>query len=140
MRPEFGQNGWHPPRIDGLHQEAVMKRMLVRVAGLMVAFGALSVATAQAGPHFSVQVGVGVGVPVAPVVVAPPVAVAPAPYPYPAYPAYYAPAPYPGYVWQPGYYVGYRWVPGAWVPHGHVYAGPGYAYGYGHVHAYHGHH
>ena len=60
-----------------------MKRLLVRVAGLMVVFGALSVTTARAQSHFSVHVGV--GVPIAPVVVAPRVAVAPAPYPYPAY-------------------------------------------------------
>jgi len=115
-----------------------MKRLLLRVAGLMVVFGALSVATAQADSHFSVHIGV--GVPVAPVVVGPPVAVAPA-YPYPAYRAYYRPAPYPGYAWQPGYYVGYRWVPGAWVPHGRVvYAAPHYrGHGYGRGHANHGH-
>ncbi len=113
-----------------------MKRMLVRVAGLMVVFGALSVATARADSHFSIHVGV--GVPVAPVVVAPPVAVAPAPYPYPAYPAYYGPAPYPGYVWQAGYYVGYQWYPGAWVPRGRVYAAPRYPYGYGRARAYRG--
>jgi WXXGXW repeat (2 copies) len=83
-----------------------MKRMTLRVAGLMVLFGALSVATAHADTRFSIHVGVG-----APV--APPVVVAPRPY------AYAAPVPYPGYVWQPGYYVGYRWVPGAWVPRGH---------------------
>ncbi len=107
-----------------------MKRMLLRVAGLMVAFGMLSVATARADSHFSVHVGVGVGVPIGPVVVAPPVVVARAPYPYPAY---YGPAGYPGYVWQPGYYVGYRWFPGAWVPHGHAYVAPHYHYGYGHA-------
>jgi hypothetical protein len=84
-----------------------MKRMMLRVAGLMVLFGALSVATAHADTRFSVHVGVGVPV-------APPVVVAPSPYRYA-----YAPAPYPGYVWQPGYYVGYRWVPGAWVSRGH---------------------
>src|SRR6476646_3022047 len=88
----------------------VMKRMLLRVAGLTVVVCALSVATAQAQSHFSVHVGV--GVPVGPVVVAPRVAVGAA-YPYPAYPAYYGPAPYPGYVWQPSYYVGYQWYPGA---------------------------
>jgi hypothetical protein len=43
-----------------------MKRMMLRVAGLMVLFGALSVATAQADTRFSFHVGVG-----APVVVAP---------------------------------------------------------------------
>ena len=115
-----------------------MKRMLLRVAGLMVVFGALSVAPARADSHFSVHVGVGVGVPVGPVVVAPRVVVAPAPYPYPAYPAYYGPAPYPGYVWQPPYYVGYRWYPGAWVPRGRAYAAPRYPYGYGRARAYHG--
>jgi hypothetical protein len=130
---------WHPPRSKGEQMEASMKRLLLRVAGLMVVFGALSVATAHADSHFSVHVGIGVGVPVAPVVVAPPVAVAPAPYPYPAYRAYYGPAPYPGYVWQPGYYVGYRWVPGAWVPHGHGYAAPRYRSGYGHAYGYRGH-
>jgi len=118
--------------------EAVMKRTLLRVAGLMVVFGALSVAPARADSHFSVHVGVGVGVPVGPVVVAPRVVVAPAPYPYPAYPAYYGPAPYPGYVWQPPYYVGYRWYPGAWVPHGRVYAAPRYPYAYGRARAYRG--
>jgi WXXGXW repeat (2 copies) len=86
-----------------------MKRMMLRVAGLMVLFGALSAATAHADTRFSVHVGVGVPV-------APPVVVAPSPY----RDGYgYAPAPYPGYVWQPGYYVGYRWIPGAWVPRGH---------------------
>jgi hypothetical protein len=83
-----------------------MKRMMLRVAGLMVLFGALSVATAHADTRFSIHVGVG-----APA--APPVVVAPRSY------GYATPAPYPGYVWQPGYYVGYRWVPGAWVPRGH---------------------
>ena len=58
-----------------------MKRTLLRVAGLMVVFGALSVAPARADSHFSVHVGVGVGVPVGPVVVAPRVVVAPGPYP-----------------------------------------------------------
>ena len=69
-----------------------MKRMMLRVTGLMVLFGALSVATAHADSRFSVHVGVG----------APPVVVAPGPYGYGAY----VQAPYPGYVWQPGYYVG----------------------------------
>jgi hypothetical protein len=111
-----------------------MKRMLLRVAGLMVLFSAVGVVAAQADTHVSVQVGI--GVPVAPVVVAPRVV---APVPYPAYGPYYGPAPYPGYVWQPGYYVGYRWVPGAWVPpHAHVYVAPRAAYGS--AHAYHGHH
>jgi hypothetical protein len=86
-----------------------MKRMMLRVASLMVLFGALSVATAHADTRFSVHVGVGVPV-------APPVVVAPSPYGY----GYgYARAPYPGYVLQPGYYVGYRWVPGGWVSRGH---------------------
>jgi len=82
-----------------------MTRMMLRVAGLVVLFGALSVGTARADTRFSIHVGIG----------APPVAVAPGPY---GYDGYYAQAPYPGYVWQPGYYVGYRWVPGAWVPRG----------------------
>jgi hypothetical protein len=113
-----------------------MKRMLLRVAGLMVLLSAVGVVAAQADTHVSVQVGI--GVPVAPVVVAPRV-VPVAPVPYPAYGPYYGPAPYPGYVWQPGYYVGYRWVPGAWVPpHAHVYVAPRAAYGS--AHAYHGHH
>ena len=64
-----------------------MKRMMLRVAGLMVLFGALSVATAHADSRFSIHVGVGG-----------PVAVAPGPYGY------------------DGYYVGYRWVGGGWVP------------------------
>jgi len=85
-----------------------MKRMMLRVAGVMVLFGALSAGTAHADTRFSIHVGVG-----APM--APPVVVAPRPYGY----GYATPAPYPGYVWQPGYYVGYRWVPGAWVPRGH---------------------
>jgi len=72
-----------------------MKRMMLRVAGLMVLFGALSVATARADSRFSVHVGIG----------APPVVVAPGPYGYDGY----GQAPYPGYVWQPGYYVGARW-------------------------------
>ena len=96
-----------------------MKRMMLRVAGLVVLFGALSVATAHADTRFSFHVGVGV-----------PVAVAPAPYPYGAYaaPSPYAryAAPYPGYVWQPGYYIGYRWRPGAWVPRGRVLVAPRY--------------
>jgi hypothetical protein len=78
-----------------------MKRMMLRVAGLMVLFGALSAPTARADTRFSIHVGVG-----APV--------------HGGY-GYAAPAPYPGYVWQPGYYVGYRWVPGAWVPRSHWY-------------------
>jgi len=81
-----------------------MKRMILRVAGLMVLFGALSVATAHADTRFSFHVGVGT-----------PVAVAPGPY---GYDGYYTQAPYPGYVWQPGYYVGGRWVSGGWVPRG----------------------
>jgi hypothetical protein len=96
-----------------------MKRMMLRVAGLVVLFGALSVATAHADTRFSFHVGVGV-----------PVAVAPAPYPYGAYaaPSPYAryAAPYPGYVWQPGYHIGYRWRPGAWVPRGRVLVAPRY--------------
>ena len=48
-----------------------MKRMMLRVAGLMVLFGALSVATARADSRFSVHVGIGA-----------PVAVAPGPYGY----------------------------------------------------------
>ena len=83
-----------------------MKRMMLRVAGLMVLFGALSAATAHADTRFSIHVGVG----------APPVVVAPRP--YGGY-GYATPAPYPGFVWQQGYYVGHRWVPGAWVPRGH---------------------
>ena len=79
-----------------------MKRMMLRVAGLMVLFGALSVATADAETRFSIHVGIG----------APPVVVAPGPY------GYDGQAPYPGYVWQPGYYVGYRWIRGGWVPRG----------------------
>jgi hypothetical protein len=82
-----------------------MKRMMLRVTGLMVLFGALSVATAHADSRFSIHVGIG----------APPVVVAPGPY---RYDGYYGPAPYPGYVWQPGYYIGHRWVAGAWVPRG----------------------
>ena len=80
-----------------------MKRMMLRVTGLMVLVGGLSVATAQADSHFSIHVGVGA-----------PVAVAPGPYGY----GTYVQAPYPGYVWQPGYYVGSRWVVGGWVPRG----------------------
>ena len=82
-----------------------MKRMMLRVAGLAVVFGALSVATAHADTRFSIHVGIG----------APPVVVAPGPY---GYDGYYNQAPYPGYVWQPGFYAGYRWVPGGWVPRG----------------------
>jgi hypothetical protein len=81
-----------------------MKRMMLRVAGLMVLFGALSVPAARADSRFSVHVGIGA-----------PVAVAPGPY---GYGSYYGQASYPGYVWQPGYYVGYRWVAGGWVPRG----------------------
>jgi hypothetical protein len=92
-----------------------MKHMVLRVAGLMVLFGALSVATAHADTRFSIHVGVG----------APPAVVAPGPYGYGGYDdGYYAP--YPGYVWQPGYYVGYRWTPGAWVPRGRYVAAPHY--------------
>jgi len=80
-----------------------MKHMMLRVAGLMVLFGALSVATAHADSRFSIHVGIG----------APPVVVAPGPY---GYDGYYGQAPYPGYVWQPGYYIGHRWVAGGWVP------------------------
>ena len=95
-----------------------MKRMMLRVAGLMVLFGALTVGTAHADSRFSIHVGIGAP----PVVVAP----APAPYGYGGYDnGYYAP--YPGYVWQPGYYVGYRWMPGAWVPRGHYVAAPYYS-------------
>ena len=82
-----------------------MKRMMLRVAGLMVLFGSLTVATAHADSRFSIHVGIG----------APPVVVAPGPYDYDDD---YEQAPYPGYVWQPGYYAGYRWVPGGWVPRG----------------------
>jgi hypothetical protein len=78
-----------------------MKHMMLRVVGLTVLFGALSVATARADSRFSIHVGIG----------APPVVAAPGPYGYDGYQA-----PYPGYVWQPGYYVGARWVAGAWVP------------------------
>jgi hypothetical protein len=92
-----------------------MKHMMLRVAGLMVLFGALSVATAHADTRFSIHVGV----------VAPPAVVAPGPSGYGGYDdGYYAP--YPGYVWQPGYYVGYRWTPGAWVPRGRYVAAPHY--------------
>jgi hypothetical protein len=79
-----------------------MKQTILRVAGLLVLFGALSVSTAHADSRFSVHVGIG----------APPVVVTPGPYGY----GYYGPAPYPGYVWQPGYYVGTRWIGGGWVP------------------------
>ena len=79
-----------------------MKQTMLRVAGLMVLFGALSAGTAHADSRFSVHVGIG----------APPVVVAPGPYGY----DYYGPAPYPGYVWQPGYYIGTRWITGGWVP------------------------
>ena len=89
-----------------------MRRTMLQVAGLVVLFGALSVATASADTRFSFHVGVG----------APPVAVAPGPY---GYDGYYTQAPYPGYIWQPGYYIGYRWVPGGWVPRGR-YATPYY--------------
>ena len=80
-----------------------MTRMMLRVAGLMVLFGSLSVATARADSRFSVHVGIGA-----------PVVVAPGPYGYDRY----GQAPHPGYVWQPGYYVGARWVTGGWVPRG----------------------
>jgi hypothetical protein len=79
-----------------------MKHMMLRVAGLMVLFGALSVATARADSRFSIHVGTGA-----------PVVVAPNPY---GYDGHYGQAPYPGYVWQPGYYIGHRWVAGRWVP------------------------
>ncbi len=59
-----------------------MTRMMLRVAGLVVLFGSLSVATARADSRFSIHVGIG----------APPVAVAPGPY---GYDGYYARAPYP---------------------------------------------
>src|SRR6476646_9160499 len=67
-----------------------MTRMMLRVAGLVVLFGSLSVAPARADSRFSIHVGIG----------APPVAVAPGPYGY------------------HGYYAGYRGVPGGWVPRG----------------------
>ena len=89
-----------------------MKRMMLRVAGLTVLFGALSVTAVQADTRFSIHVGVG-----APVV-APPVVVAPNPYSYGD--GYAGPVAYPGYVWQPGYYAGYRWMPGMWIPRAHV--------------------
>ena len=89
-----------------------MKRMMLRVAGLVVLFGALSVATAHADTRFSIHVGIG----------APPVVVAPGPY---GYDGYYSQAPYPGYVWQPGYYVGYRWVPGGGFRAGGTSSGTG---------------
>jgi len=109
-----------------------MKGIMLRVAGLTIVLGALSVAPASASGHVSISVGI--GVPVAPVVVAPPVApvvvapvrvgppvvVAPAPY------GYVAPVPYPGYVWRAPYYVGYRYVPGAWVRR--PYVAPHYHY------------
>ena len=86
---------------------------MLRVAGLMVLFGALSVATAQADTRFSIHVGVGG--------------------PSPSRPDLWLVAmtalhaPYPGYVWQAGYYVGYRWTPGAWVPRGRNVAAPHYS-------------
>jgi hypothetical protein len=80
-------------------REAIMLQRYSRLAGLTLVLGLFFVAAAEASTHVSVQIGVGapIGVPVQ-----------------------VAPAPYGGYIWQPGYYVwsgfGYRWVPGAWVP------------------------
>ena len=82
-----------------------MRNTMLRVAGLLVLFGALNVSTAHADSRFSIHIGIG----------APPVVVAPGPY---GYDDDYRQAPYPGYVWQPGFYAGYRWVPGGWVPRG----------------------
>lgn len=139
-RPKIRVSAWHPARIVR-PSGGGMKAIMLRVAGLTalaILVSGLSVAPASASGHVSISVGI--GVPVAPVVIAPPVApvvVAPVPVPRPVVVApapygYYAPAPYPGYVWRPAYYVGYRYVPGAWVrgPYGaaHYHAAPHYHY------------
>jgi YXWGXW repeat-containing protein len=85
-----------------------MFKRLALIGTLAVALTAVAM-PAHAASHVSINVGIGAPVyrvPVGPAVVAP-VAVV-------------APAPYPGYVWQPAHYVwtpyGYQMVPGMWVP------------------------
>lgn len=81
--------------------------MLKRLA--IIGTFALLLAAFAAPAQAQVRVGIQIGAPVhrarvAPVIVAPVV----------------APAPYPGYVWQPAHYVwgayGYQLVPAMWVP------------------------
>ncbi len=83
-----------------------------RLAGLTLLFGTLLTPAAHADTRIAVHIGVPVRAVVAPVAV--------------------APAPYGGFIWQPGYYVrtgyGRRWVPGAWIRPAYRYGRPGWGY------------
>jgi hypothetical protein len=91
------------------------------LAGVLMLAGLMFTASTANAQHIGVGIGVGgVGVAVGP-----------------GYPGYYAPppvyaAPYPGYLWNPGYYNPYGvWVGGFWGPrYGYGYRG-GYYGGYG---------
>jgi hypothetical protein len=89
-----------------------MFQRYLRLAGLTMFFGLLLAPAAHASARISVQIGV-------PAPILAPVPVAPVP----------VAAPYPEYVWRPGYYVwtsfGYRWVPAGWA---RPYGRPGWGY------------